>query len=301
MTGLETRATILLVDDQAAARDRTARLLRDGGYRVTLAADGQEALDRFRSELPDLLVLDVLMPRLSGLEVTRILKGTREGGFVPILLLSSRSDTESRVGALRAGADDFLAKPYDSGELVARIEALLRIKKQFDELVRSKRELEDAVVVDPQTGLYNLRFLHRRLPEEFARAQRYDDTLAFLVLALDGGRVADRQAQKIGEALARIVRTVDLLARSGDAEFAILLPSTHLAGALPVARRAQNALRQMGVSGSIGAAFFPSKQVTSADDLLRQATVALARAREEGPGWMCLLQHQSYLYRPEPE
>jgi diguanylate cyclase (GGDEF)-like protein len=300
-SAVEGRGSILIADDQTAARDKCARLLRDAGYKVVLAADGQEAIDRFRSEALDLLILDVMMPRMTGVEVARILKANSNGTFVPIILVSSKSDVESRVGGLKAGADDFLAKPYDGAELLARVEAMLRIKKQHEDLMRTMREMEASVIVDALTGLYNFRFLQRRLPEEFARAQRYDDPLAFLVLEVDGARPPDRALRQIGEGLAKIVRTVDMLARTGDAEFAILLPSTHFAGALPVARRIQTAMRQLSATVSIGAAFFPSKQVAAAPDLLKQAGIALSRARQEGAGWMCLLQHQSYLYRPEPE
>ena len=298
---MDPRASILIADDQAGARDKAARLLRDAGYRVTVAADGQEALERYRSEAPDLLILDVLMPRVSGVEVARILKATQNGTFTPIILVSSKADLESRVGGLKAGADDFVAKPYDGAELLARVEAMLRIKKQHEDLVGTLREMQASVVVDSLTGLYNFRFLQRRLPEEFARAQRYDDPLAFLVLEVDGGRPSDRTLRQIGEGLSKILRTVDMLARTGEAEFAILLPSTHFAGALPVARRIQTTMRALSHTVSIGAAFFPSKQVSATDDLLKQAGLALMRARAEGAGWMCLLQHQSYLYRPEPE
>jgi diguanylate cyclase (GGDEF)-like protein len=298
---LDTRASILIADDQTAARDKAARLLRDAGYRVTVAGDGQEALERYRSEAPDLLILDVLMPRVSGLEVARILKATQNGAFTPIILMSTKADVETRVGGLKAGADDFVAKPYDGAELLARVEVLLRIKKQHEDLAATLREMQASVVVDALTGLYNFRFLQRRLPEEFARAQRYDDPLAFLVLEVDGGRPSDRALRQIGEGLGKILRTVDMLARTGEAEFAILLPSTHFAGTLPVARRIQTAMRQLGHTVSMGASFFPSKQVSAADDLLKQAGLAVTRARAEGSGWMCLLQHQSYLYRPEPE
>jgi diguanylate cyclase (GGDEF)-like protein len=302
------RGHVLIADDQSTARDKAARVLRDAGYRVALATDGQEALDRFRAEPPDLVVLDVLMPRVGGLDVVRALRSNGASGFVPIILISARADAESKVGGLRAGADDFLAKPYEGAELLARVEAMLRIKRMHEELCRSVRELEASSVLDPLTAVYNHRFLARRLPEEFARAQRYDEPLALLLVDVDGteslaersGQAAvDRVLRGVAEALGRVVRTVDLVARSGSDEFVLLLPSTHLAGALPVTQRIYDQLRPLGASACVGAAFFPSKQVTSADELLGAAGLALARARQEGPGWVCLQQHQSYLYRPE--
>src|SRR5262249_41236156 len=100
-------------------------------------------------------------------------------------------------------------------------------------------------------------------------------------------------------ALAKIIRAVDLLGSWDQGGFALLLPSTHFAGALPVAQRIQSALRTLQVTVSLGAAFFPSQQVTTVDQLMDQAGAALERARTEGPGWVCLQQHQSYLYRPD--
>ena len=128
---MEGRASILIADDQTAARDKCARLLKDAGYKVSLASDGQEAIDRFRSESPDLLILDVMMPRMTGVEVARILKVTSNGTFVPIILVSSKSDVEARVAGLKAGADDFLAKPYDGAELrMTREEAVLEFTER---------------------------------------------------------------------------------------------------------------------------------------------------------------------------
>jgi PleD family two-component response regulator len=313
------RSTILVADPQLSAREKAAGVLREAGYRVEVTVDGQEALERYRTAAPDLLVLDIMMPRMSGLDLVRVLRANPRDPFVPIILVSQRSDIESRVGGLRAGADDFLPKPYDGAELVARVESMLRIKRRHEELSRSVRELEKGAIIDPATGVYNERFFQRRLPEEFARAQRYDDTLALLrlegtSLAASGERSGlaglagfagtagpagtDRSRRSIAEALGRVVRTVDLVARLGGDEFVLLLPSTHFAGVLPVAQRLQATLRPLALTASIGASFFPSKQISKAEDLVEQAGLALARARAEGPGWVCLHQHQSYLYRP---
>jgi len=116
---------VLVVDDERAVRDSLRRALELEGYEVELAADGAEALYRLESNgQPDAVILDVLMPGLDGLEVSRRLRG--KGNSVPILMLTARTEVESRVAGLDAGADDYLAKPFALEELLARLRALLR-------------------------------------------------------------------------------------------------------------------------------------------------------------------------------
>jgi two-component system, OmpR family, response regulator MprA len=116
---------ILVVDDERAVRDSLRRALELEGYAVELAADGEEALARMRREpLPDAVILDILMPGVDGLEVCRRLRA--EGVTVPVLMLTARSEVDSRVAGLDAGADDYLPKPFALAELLARIRALLR-------------------------------------------------------------------------------------------------------------------------------------------------------------------------------
>lgn len=115
---------ILIAEDDRAAREALERALALEGYDVRAVADGEEALDAAHADAPDLLVLDVMMPRMDGLAVCRRLRA--DGNTVPILILTARTETSDRVVGLDAGADDYLAKPYALDELLARIRALLR-------------------------------------------------------------------------------------------------------------------------------------------------------------------------------
>jgi two-component system, OmpR family, response regulator MprA len=115
---------ILVVDDEPAVRESLERTLRFEGYEVTLAADGAEALERVRDDQPDAVVLDVLMPRLDGLETCRRLRARGDG--LPVLLLTARDAVADRVNGLDVGADDYLVKPFALEELLARLRALLR-------------------------------------------------------------------------------------------------------------------------------------------------------------------------------
>lgn len=117
-------ASVLVVDDDRAIRESLGRALRLEGYDVTLADDGAAALEAIRTTPPGLVVLDVMMPNIDGLTVCRVLRS--EGDRTPILMLTARTETAERVAGLDAGADDYLAKPFDLDELLARVRALLR-------------------------------------------------------------------------------------------------------------------------------------------------------------------------------
>jgi CheY-like chemotaxis protein len=119
---------ILIVDDNAANIDISRTRLASQGYSIITAADGQEALCSAQENLPDLILLDVMMPKLNGIEVTRRLKGDPSIPFMPIILVTARTDVKDIVAGLDAGADDYLTKPLDHSALVARVRSILRIK-----------------------------------------------------------------------------------------------------------------------------------------------------------------------------
>ena len=123
-------ARILVVDDDSLSRTLLHRSLVQNGHRVLEAGDGESALAMVGREKPDLVVLDIVMPGISGLEFCRELR--RAGNALPILMLTSRNRVEDRVEGLRLGADDYLAKPYDHRELLARVEALLRRQHEHE-------------------------------------------------------------------------------------------------------------------------------------------------------------------------
>jgi two-component system response regulator MprA len=136
---------IVIVDDEAAVRDSLSRTLRFEGYTVSTATDGARALELVRSEKPDGVILDVMMPVLGGLDSCRVLRA--EGNFVPVLMLTARGEVADRVAGLDAGADDYLVKPFALQELLARVRALLR-----------RTEYTTGVPTPPTTGGDGLSF-----------------------------------------------------------------------------------------------------------------------------------------------
>jgi diguanylate cyclase (GGDEF)-like protein len=180
--------------------------------------------------------------------------------FLPVSLVTVKTDTASRVEGLRIGADDYVCKPFEEAELLARVQSMLRIKRLHEQIVLQKARFERLSVHDELTGLYNFRFLHTRLSEEFKRAERYHEPFASVLVDIDqlrafndtGGRsLGDAAIRRVADAIRRSVREVDVVARYGGEEFLAVLPSTHFAGSVAVAERIW---REVGASdfGNLG-------------------------------------------------
>jgi two-component system cell cycle response regulator len=310
-------STIVVADDDRLTRDLLAGMLRSHGYVVETVADGQAAVERVARGGVDLVLLDILMPRLSGLEACRLLKGMSSEAFMPVLLVTVKTDTASRVEGLKIGADDYVCKPFDERELIARVEAMLRIKKLHDHVAEARARLEQLSMHDDLTGLYNYRYLHARLNEEFKRAERYHEPLACLVIDIDrlqshndaGGRQhGDQVIKGVAEAIRRGVREVDVVARFGGDEFLVVLPNTHFAGSVTVAERIWREVgervthsdhsKPLPMTLSVGVALYPSRDVRTKDALLRAADTALNFAKKEGGNRICVYQQQNQLYTP---
>jgi diguanylate cyclase (GGDEF)-like protein len=316
--GAERTAHIIVADDDRVTREYVAGLLRGRGYEVTAVDNGQKAIEASRAEGVTLALLDVVMDGISGIDVCRMIKSsTGHRGFLPVILLTARTDTDSRVEGLRIGADDYICKPFDERELLARVANMIRIKQMHDEVDAARARLEKLAIRDELTGLYNYRYLQSRLSEEFKRAERYREPLSCAMLDIDhfksfndrfGHDVGDRVLRTVAERLLEAVREVDVVARYGGEEFLLLLPSTHLAGALTVADRVWRAIGERPFSAgeddreritvSIGVALYPSRAVSSRDALLKAADQALYRAKEEGRDRICVFQDPAYIYAP---
>lgn len=137
---------ILIVDDEKPIVDSIKYTLYKEGYNVVVSYDGEDALEKVKKENPDLIILDIMLPKLSGLEVCRIIRRTSN---VPIIMLTAKGEDMDRVVGLELGADDYVAKPFSMRELVARIKAVLRRAKVSSSQSKAKEKLEfDEVVID---------------------------------------------------------------------------------------------------------------------------------------------------------
>ncbi len=309
---------ILVAEDDALTREYLSTLLEANGMQVITADDGHKAVAKARDGELDLVLLDVVMPGLDGLDCCRLIKGMMHDAFLPVVLLTARADGDSRVAGLRIGADDYVCKPFDERELLARLHNLLRLKRMHDQINRAREHLSTLAIQDDLTGLYNYRYLHTRMSEEFKRAERYREPLSCVMIDVDyfkrvndrhGHNAGDEALREVSVRLLKAVREVDVVARYGGEEFLLVLPSTNFSGALSVAERVWRAVggepfglnvgASERVTVSVGVAVYPSRDIKSKDQLLKAADRALYQAKHEGRDRICVFQHQGYIYRPE--
>ncbi|MGK3994745.1 GGDEF domain-containing protein [Sorangium sp. So ce1024] len=307
---------IVVADDDRVARQMLVSILNKAGFQVEAVDDGQEAIELIGRGGVDLALLDIVMPRLTGLEACRLLKSMTSETFLPVVLVTVKSDTASRVEGLKIGADDYVCKPFEEEELLARVGAMLRIKRLHDQVAAQRAYLEQLSIHDEMTGLYNYRYLFTRLNEEFKRAERYHEPFACVLVDIDrlkamndiGGRsLGDAVIRRVADGIRRSVREVDVVSRYGGEEFLVVLPSTHFAGSLTVAERiwreaSGNPVEFGGAtrpcSVSIGVSLYPSRDVRTKDALIRAAESALHQAKREGGNRICVFQQHGHIYTP---
>lgn len=284
-------AHLLIVEDDPLAREAMAALLGDEGYRVTTAPDGHAALALVGHELPDLVISDVRMPRGDGLELVQRLRARAPTARVPVILVSALAEADRRIAALDLGADDFLAKPVDPGELLARVRVQLR---RVDE----RRELERRALVDPLTGALNRRGIADVLRREVERARRGGGALSVLAIDVDHFKsINDTYGHQLGDTVLRLlarmltdaVRLADHVGRPGGDEFLVVLPDTTAeAAAALAARLRRTALPALSVGPhpdlvvtvSIGAATLEPDDTL--DELLERADQEMYRMKRSG-------------------
>lgn len=244
---------ILVVDDVPVNVQLLTTYLTSVGYEVVTARDGQEALDQVAATLPDLILLDVMMPKLNGFEVCERLKSDPVTRIIPVIMVTALNEIEDKIKATESGADDFVSKPFNKLELLTRVKSLLRIKQLHDELSAKVRELELArerlrqlAITDGLTGLYNHRYFKEHLEQELYRASRHQSRVSVVMVDIDhfkkfndtyGHPAGDAILRAIGRLLKENIRKIDLAARYGGEEFCLVLVETPKAAAVVVAEK----------------------------------------------------------------
>jgi diguanylate cyclase (GGDEF)-like protein len=255
---------VLVADSSAAVRAALRAGLESAGYEVVEARDGPDALDTARRYDLSVILLDVELPVLDGHATLAALKADVATSDVPVVFLSGRGAGEDLVQALREGAHDYLRKPPEPAELLARVGAANRMKELQDELRRRAAELDLVSRTDHLTGLANRRQVEEHLRAVLAAAVRHGQPAALLLADIDNfKRVNDRRGHAAGDSvlldvaktLAESVRTEDEVGRWGGEEFVVVAAHTDTAAAMVLAERLRRAVAQATeVTISIGGA-----------------------------------------------
>jgi diguanylate cyclase (GGDEF)-like protein len=241
-----------------------------------------------------------MMPRLNGYEVLKLLKENTSLHHIPVIFLTVKGETDSKVVGLRMGGHDYITKPFDLDELIARVESALRIKSEQDHLREVNQRLSELSMTDPLTSLYNRRYLMERFHEEVERARRYKFPIACLMVDIDrfqqinenyGHLQGDQILQQMAVIMKNSNRVVDIIARYGGEEFLLILPQTDLGGAAAVGQRLSTLVQEtrfirnhpdQQVTISLGASAFQTNQIGTKEALLKAAEEALSEAKKLG-------------------
>ncbi len=288
---------MVVADDDRTTCEHISQLLRARGLVVVPASNGQKAIDAVRAQPVDLVVLDVDMPGLSGVDACKVVKTITKDRFVPIILLTAPGDLSARVQGLRTGADDHVAKPFEDTELLARIENMLRVKRAHDDVQFAKHELRYTSLHDQLRTLPDHRFFHECLAIEFEEAQRHLDPLACCIIAVDdfrelvsehGTDVAAHILDEVSDRMQHTIRATDIAAQFRTAEFGLLLPNTRPARALTLADRIMSevALRPFELPRSPAvrspqSAVKPVRALQSADTVVRSPQSAVTKSADK--------------------
>ena len=304
--------TALIIDDSRSLRRMVSSCLERLGMTIMEAENGREAFDLLKRNLGriDLAIVDFDMPVMRGDEFIHLARRLPEAEHLPLISLSSHSEPEAILQAFRAGATDYLIKPFINEELQARIQVHLQLRRHMRQLEEMNKNLYEKAVNDALTGLRNKRYFQEAFEEAFSRALRAKLALSCLFFDLDcfkkvndtcGHGFGDYVLKTLGALVKDNIRRGDLAARVGGEEFVIVLPSTNLNNALIVAEKirslvANHPFRDQGqswpVTISMGvAALVPQRHQTAAD-LLRTADQALYQAKRAGRNRIVAADHR---------
>jgi diguanylate cyclase (GGDEF)-like protein len=252
-----------------------------------------------QSAKPDLILLDLMMPEITGIEVCKTLKSDRLYHNLPIIFLTASNEQNDLVKAFEEGAVDYITKPFQKYELLARVKTHLELKQIRDQLEKAYSQLESLVSTDYLTGISNRRHLFQLGEKEFSRARRYHRPLSVLMLDLDHfKKINDTYGHDIGDETLKIVartikdclRSVDGFGRFGGEEFVVFLPETEIEAAGKVGDRIRQAIAAMSiqieeatvqVTISVGVASM-TEQDQALYHILKRADRALFQAKHQG-------------------
>jgi diguanylate cyclase (GGDEF)-like protein len=281
---------ILLIDDDKRIHTLVRALLADEPVEIQSALDPEYGLTLAESLRPDLILLDVDMPKIDGYEVCRRLKVNPDLFNIPVIFLTAKSTLEEKIHGLELGAVDYVTKPFSSSELLARVRASLRNRHVV-------RMLEEKSLIDFLTGLGNRAMFKQRLAAEVALRVRTGKPLACIVADVDdfqalndahGSPFGDRVLQEIGKIVSDLIRVEDVACRLGGDAFVVLTPNTDTVEAGLLAARILGALSTLQVNSKgfsidvkCSVAVAPSIEIYDAT-MCERANQAIEQARKEG-------------------
>ena len=294
--------SVLIIDDSDAVRERIIKTLESFNLfsRYYEAEDGLEGFKKLLASPVDIILCDLEMPRIDGFKFLGMMKSRPDLQDTPVIMLTGREDRELKIKGLEQGASDYITKPFDAEELVARVKVHLKIKNLQDDLKRTNELLLELSNTDHLTGLFNRRYLMDALAKEVQRSMRKGGNLSLIILDIDHFKMVNDQyghlqgdlvLQKVAQLLQKELRNYDIAARYGGEEFVAVLPDAALEEAVFVANRMRTSVQSTKFSGelaqtsltiSLGVAQFSKEVCKTEDEFIKLADDALYRAKANG-------------------
>ncbi|MFA7061812.1 MAG: diguanylate cyclase [Pedobacter sp.] len=294
--------SVLIIDDSQAVREKIINTLESFDFFASYheAEDGLEGFKKLLSSPVDIILCDLEMPRIDGFKFLSMMKSRPELRDLPVIILTGMNDRDLKIKGLTQGAIDFITKPFDPEELLARVKVHLKIKHLQDDLKRSNELLLEISNTDHLTRLFNRRYLMEALDKEVHRTLRKGGNLSILILDIDhfklvndtyGHLQGDWVLQIVSKYLSKGLRKYDVAARYGGEEFVAILPDATIKEALFVAERVRSSIQEIRFEGelsplsltvSLGVATFPAEGCYTVDEFIKLADDALYKAKSKG-------------------
>ena len=296
------QTSILIVDDSDTVREQIIQTLTNVTVfdRFFEARDGIDAFKVLLSTRIDLILCDLEMPRMDGFKFLAMVNTRQDLRNIPVIMLTGREDRDLKIKGLEQGACDYVTKPFDPGELIARVKVQLKIKMLQDQLKQSNEMLTQLSNTDPLTQLFNRRYMIDMLEREIQRTIRKGAPLSLVMMDIDhfkqvndcfGHQDGDLVLVTVAGLARKDLRSYDFAARYGGEEFVLTLPETNHEEAMHVAERLRQEVESQTFTGSMsdlrvtismGVATCPAPGISSVADLIREADDALYRAKQGG-------------------
>lgn len=284
------KGVILVVENSPATAKLLEIKLKEEGFNVVMAANAMDAMDKLYDFSPDLILSDIMMPEMDGFELLQKIRSETMRGDIPFIFISSKNSTEDKLRGFDLGGDDYVTKPFQVDELIARIRVNIK---------RSER-LRKESATDFLTSAFNRRAMESRLSIELQRSQRFGRVFTVGMVDIDhfkafndanGHLVGDEVLRAVSRKIQAQLRDIDVVTRFGGEEFFVILPETEKKNAYKAMERVRNAIAStrlpvengtdIGVSVSIGIAEFPYDGI-DAQALIKAADMAMYQSKADG-------------------
>jgi diguanylate cyclase (GGDEF)-like protein len=304
--GVLLKPRVLLVEDNPAVRSMIVDFLGKRDYEIFEADNGKEGLQIATTEKPDVILADIIMPEMDGLELIRLIREQPGTMLIPIIVMTAVNNLETKINVFKAGGDGMLIKPFDLQELEVRIERSIQVSHNFMKLT----------YVDALTGVYNRRFFDDRLPTEINRSRRYNQPMSLVMFDIDhfkkfndtyGHRAGDFVLSSLAQHVKKSLRTQDIVCRYGGEEFTVIMPMTKGEDAAMVMSRIRSDLsdrffyspydkQDFNIRISVGISRLPEDGIEP-DVIMRSADEALYEAKETGRNKVVLYNPASNIFK----